>query len=53
MGMEGREEIKKHYSMEFPGSLAVKDLAFSLLWLRSLLWLGFKHWPGNFCMPQM
>ena len=27
---------------EFPGGLAVKDLALSLLWL------GFSLWPGNF-----
>ena len=25
-------------------ALAVKDLALSLLWL------GFRPWPGNFCM---
>ena len=31
---------------EFPGGPAVKDLALSLLWLRSLLWLGFDPWPG-------
>ena len=35
---------------EFPGSLVVKDLAFSLLRLGSLLWLRFDPWPGNFCM---
>ena len=35
---------------EFPGSLVVKDLAFSLLRLGSLLWLRFNRWPGNFCM---
>lgn len=29
---------------EFPGSLAVKDLALSLLWF------GFDPWPGNFHM---
>ena len=31
--------------MEFPGGLAVKDLASSLLWLR------FDPWPRNFCVP--
>ena len=31
----------------------VKDPAFSLQWLRSLLWLGFDPQPGNFHMPQM
>ena len=30
----------------------VKDLALSLLWLRSLLWYGIDPWPGNFCMSQ-
>ena len=25
----------------------------SLLWCRSLLWWGFKSWPGNFRMPHM
>ena len=34
--------------LEFP----VKDLALSLLWLRSLLWVGFDPWPTNFHMPQ-
>ena len=34
--------------MEFPGGLAVKDPAFLLLWLWSLLWLEFSAWPGNF-----
>ena len=33
--------------MEFPGGLAVEDLALSLLWL------GFSPWPENFCMPWM
>ena len=28
----------------------VKDLAWLLLWLRSLLCHGFDPWPGNFCM---
>ena len=31
----------------------VKDPAFSLFWLGSLLWLGFDPWPGNFHMPQV
>ena len=34
---------------EFPGSLVVKDLVLSLLWLELLLWHGFDAWPGNFC----
>ena len=29
----------------------VKDLALSLLWLRSLLWYRFNPWPSNFRMP--
>ena len=28
----------------------VKDLAWSLLWLRLLLWCGLDPWPGNFYM---
>lgn len=36
---------------EFPSGLAVKDLAWSLLWLGSLLWYRFYLWPGNFHMP--
>lgn len=36
----------------FLGGLVVKDSALSLLWLRSLLWLGFDPWPGNFCMSR-
>ena len=39
-------------SMKFPGCLAIKDLALSLLWLRLLPWRGFNPWPRNFCMPQ-
>ena len=35
----------------FPGGLAVKGLALSLLWLRSLLWRRFDLWPRNFLMP--
>ena len=30
-----------------------KNLALSLLWLRSLLWCGFDPWPWNFPMPQV
>ena len=36
------------YISEFPGSLVVKDLALSLLWLGSLLWHGF-----NPCIPHV
>ena len=28
---------------KFPGGLVIKDMVFSLLWLR------FNSWPGNFC----
>jgi len=28
----------------------IKDMALSLLWLGSLLRLGFDPWPWNFCM---
>ena len=29
----------------------VKDLALSLLWLKSLLWYRFNPWSRKFCMP--
>ena len=32
--------------LEFPGGLAVKDLVLSLLWC------GFRPWPGTFHMLQ-
>ena len=35
---------------EFPGGLAVKDLALSLLWLRLLLWPRFGPCLGDFCV---
>ena len=38
-------EKKRKAGQEFPGGLAIKDSALSLLWL------GFNPWPGNFCMP--
>ena len=31
----------------------VKDLALLLLWLGSLLWHKFNHWPQNFCMLRV
>ena len=37
----------KSLSLEFPGGLAVKDTALSMLWH------GFDPWPRNFCMPWM
>ena len=37
---------------KFCGGLAVKDLAWSLLWLGSLLWCAFDPWLRNFHMPQ-
>ena len=40
--------VKNWTFSEFPGSLAVKDLALLLLWLRSLLWHRLDAWPGNF-----
>ena len=30
----------------------VKDMALSLEWLGSLLWLGFDPWPRNFHVSQ-
>ena len=36
--------LKKAALLEFPGGLAVKDLALSLLWL------GLDAWLGNFPM---
>ena len=44
--------FSKDVLSEFPGGLAVKSLVLLLLWLRSLLWLGFDPWPGNFCGPR-
>ena len=35
---------------ELPVPQRDKDPAFSLLWLRSLLWCRFDPWPGNFHM---
>ena len=43
--------VYKMPAEEFSGGLVVKDLALSLLWLRSLLWYGFDPWSGNFRMP--
>ena len=31
-------------------SLVVKDLVWSLLWLRLLLWCRLDPWPRNFCI---
>ena len=42
--------IKKDGVWKFPGGAAVKDLALSLQWLRSLLWCWFSPWPRNFKM---
>lgn len=36
-----------HWHVGVSCSLAVNDAAFSLLWLRSLLWCVFYPWPGN------
>ena len=36
----------KKEKKEFPGGLAVKNLALSLLWC------GSDLWPENFCMQQ-
>ena len=44
------ENYTRTKKIELPGSLAVKDLALSLLWLESLLWHRFNPWPGNFYM---
>ena len=40
----GGQKRKKMGKGEFPGGLAVKDLALSLLWC------GFAPWPGSFHM---
>ena len=47
-----RSCISRDKWRKFPGDLAFKDLALSLWWLGSPLWLGFDPWPGSFCMPQ-
>ena len=41
---------KRHYRNSLGGQ-RVKDRGLSLLWFRSLLWLGFNSYPGNYCMP--
>ena len=46
-------ELQGHEDFESGSSLVVqqvKDLALSLLRLRSLLWQVFHPWPGNFHM---
>ena len=43
----------KEIIQEFPGDLAVKDLALSLLWFCLLLWPGFSPWARKFHMPWM
>ena len=43
----------KRQKAKVPGGLVVKDLALSLLWLQSLLWLGLNPWPRNFHMPRV
>ena len=37
--------FEKGNKLEFPGGVAVKDPALSLLWLGSLLWRQFDPWP--------
>jgi len=44
-----RKEWKRGSSL---AAQQVKDLALSLLWLRSLLWHRLNPWPRNFRMPQ-
>lgn len=48
----GRICVLKIQFLEFPGGLALKDPAWSLLWLRSLLWHGSRPWPRKFLMPR-
>ena len=45
-------ELQKTPSWEFPGGLAVKDLALSLLWLMLLLWCSFNPYPRHRCTLQ-
>ena len=40
--------ILKVFILELPSGLAVKDPAWSLPWLGSLLWHRFDPLPGNF-----
>lgn len=42
-----REENKNIHTLEFPGSLEIRDLALSLLWLRPLLWHKFEPRLGT------
>ena len=41
-------DTHKKYVVAYPGGLAVRDSALSLLWLGLLLWLGFDLWPRKF-----
>ena len=45
-----REVEIKTIMREFLGGLVVKEPVLSLLWLGSVLWHVFDHWPRNFCM---
>lgn len=42
-----REENKNIHTLEFPGSLEIRDLALSLLWLQPLLWHKFEPRLGT------
>ena len=42
----------RNHNREFPGGLEVKDLALSLLCLKSLLRYGSDAWPGNFSIKK-
>ena len=46
----GRQTVRS--SLGVPVAQWIKDLAWSLQWLRLLLWLGFHPWPGKFHVPQ-
>ena len=45
-GQRRQAPRSENQQREFPGGLAVKDLALSLLWR------GFDPWPGDFCVPR-
>ena len=49
----GHTKISSKFSFLELVAQQVKNLALSLLWLRSLLWCEFDPWPGNFCVPRV
>ena len=47
-----KELVSKRLQRSSKVTQGVKDLALSLLWLRSLQWCRFNPWPRNFHVPR-